>query len=324
MRRFQLCTTVIVLIVLTTAATAECGGRCRVVCECCPTCAATPTNPGKPVVTCTVSQVQPAGSNAQSSPARTSTDPAKVSEGATELDRILVQWENATSKIRHLHCEFSRFRYDPTFGVEKRAEGTISLDRSNKARYDARRVAIGAEDVSKKFDRIGKPYELRSDSPECWHWTGPQLYRIDDKARTYEVVDVSANGRIPFFLSEFDVWNFFWAKPFLLGMPVAELKEQFTVTLLGDKPDDEIWLTLVPRRKEIAVQYERGVVILDRHRWLAKAIKTRETTGSETVHVFKDVTVNSPGWLGREDLSEPKLEGDRKVEVRPPAGQPSK
>src|SRR5262245_47703202 len=177
MRRFQLCTTVIVLIVLTTAATAECGGRCRVVCECCPTCAATPTNPGKPVVTCTVSQVQPAGSNAQSPPARTSTDPARVSEGATELDRILAQWENATSKIRHLHCEFSRFRYDPTFEVEKRGEGSISLDRDGLARYKVGGASLPPQGPgARKANTNGVPFALQSEEAAAWIWTGPRLY----------------------------------------------------------------------------------------------------------------------------------------------------
>src|SRR5262249_36826473 len=110
----------------------------------------------------------------------------------------------------------------------------------------------------------------------------------------------------------------------LLGMPVAELKEQFAVTLLSDKPD-EVWLTLVPRNKELAIPYEKAVVILDRHTWLAKAIKTREITGTETVHVFKNMLVDTPDLVWRFNLSDPNLEGYRQVGgAAAPVEQPAK
>jgi hypothetical protein len=258
----------------------------------------------------------------QSPQEKPETDSAKPPETATELDDILAHWESATSKIRRLHCDFSRFRYDRTFEVEKRGEGWITIDREGRARIELVGSPIPQGGAGRR-NKDSVPYTLKAEEPETWHWTGPQLYRIDDKAETYEVIDVPANGRIPFFFSDIDLWQFFWAKPFLLGMPVAELKEQFTATIVGDKADDEVRLTLVPRRKEIAVWYEKAVLVLDRDKWLTKAVKLHDVTGSATVQVFKNVTVNAPPGVGPDSLSEPKLEGYKKVVSSPPARQPS-
>jgi hypothetical protein len=266
--------------------------------------------------------VQPSGAIAESPPTQPATP---VANGPTDpLDQILVDWEAATSKIRRLDCEFSRFRYDRTFEVEKRGEGRIAIDRRGLARIEL----VGAplpQGRAGQRNKGGVPFALKAEDAETWHWTGPHLYRIDDKAKTYEVVDVPANRRIRFFFSDVDVWHFFWAKPFLLGMPTAELKEQFNITLLSDKPDDEVWLKLIPRRKEGAVFYESAVLILDRSTWLSKAIKTRDVIGSETVQVFKNVAVNSSLKAFAIDLSKPNLEGCQRLGVAAPSGtQPSK
>src|SRR5258708_4630062 len=169
-------------------------------------------------------------------------------------------------------------------------------------------------EVSKRNGKRGIPYALKADHGEWWQWSGPQLFRIDDIAHTYESIDVPANGRISFFFNDVDVWHFFCAKPFLLGMPMAEFKKQFAPTILTTDAD-EVRLKLAPRRKEIAIWCESAVLILDRRTWLAKAVKTQDVTGAESVHVFKNMTVNSWAKWWNDDLSNPSLEGYRQIKA---------
>jgi hypothetical protein len=233
---------------------------------------------------------------------------------AAELDQILREWEQATRKIERLDCEFTRFRYDHTFEVEKRAEGTIALSRGGRARYQAVGVPVNLGAVARKLARNGAPYLRRPDEPCCLHWTGPQLYRIKDTEKTYEASDVPPNGKIRFLFNDIDVWDLFLAKPFLLGLPADELKEQFAVTILAAWPD-EVRLKLVPRREEVALNYESATLLLDRHTMLTKAIKMRDPIGSETVHAFKDVSINAWAKRSSDDLSKPNLNGYQQLTI---------
>src|SRR5262249_44607954 len=58
--------------------------------------------------------------------------PAELPKAAAELDQVLADWEKAASEIHRLDCEFSRFKYDKTFAVEKRGEGTIAIESAQR------------------------------------------------------------------------------------------------------------------------------------------------------------------------------------------------
>src|SRR5262249_35597567 len=90
-----------------------------------------------------------------------------------------------------------------------------------------------------------------------------------------------------------------------------ELKKQFKVTL--NKNDaDEVWLTLIPRDSRVAANVTRATLILNRHIWLAKAVKIQDPTGAELVHVFKNMRINSKDHSA-DDLSKPNLAGYREI-----------
>jgi hypothetical protein len=250
-----------------------------------------------------------AGSSAESAD-ETST-PAKVEEPAPEIDQMLAEWEKAASKIRRIDAQFTRFRYDRTFEVEKRGEGTIVIELPRRARYQLLPANIPPAAVGKRFAKGGDPFALNADGPECWHYTGTKLIKINEKERSYETIDVPANGRIQFF-QEVDVLDtFFLARPFLVGMPAEELREQFAIDILKEAPG-EIRLKLLPRQKNIAANIAQAILILDRETWLTKGMKIQDPTGAEVVHVFKNVRISgNPGTS--DDLSEPNLDGYREV-----------
>ena len=170
----------------------------------------------------------------QSPQEKPETESAKPPETATELDDILAHWESATSKIRRLHCEFSRFRYDRTFEIEKRGEGSISLDRDGLAQYKVGGAPLPPPGVgARKANANGVPFDVQSEDAAAWIWTGPRLYLTDDKEKTYQVFEVPANRRVPS-LGELDVWYMFWAKPFLLPTDKLELTRNLPRNLPND------------------------------------------------------------------------------------------
>src|SRR5262249_29446611 len=80
-------------------------------CPCAGCCRGVPTvrTPTAYALAQTTATDEPSDAASQSPPEKPETESAKPPETATELDDILAQWENTTSKIRRLNCEFSRF-----------------------------------------------------------------------------------------------------------------------------------------------------------------------------------------------------------------------
>src|SRR5258708_3950025 len=52
-----------------------------------------------------------------------------------KLEAILQGWAQASSQIHRLDCNFSRFRYDPTFQIEHRGTGSLAVDQDGRAAY---------------------------------------------------------------------------------------------------------------------------------------------------------------------------------------------
>ncbi len=88
-----------------------------------------------------------------SKPIAESEKPEEPQKPAADLDQILADWEKAASKIRRLDGDFSRFKYDRTFEVEKRAEGTFALEGDREVDTDCSRQTFRGvpprEDVPK-------------------------------------------------------------------------------------------------------------------------------------------------------------------------------
>jgi hypothetical protein len=291
------------------------------------------------------------------------------------LDDILRAWEQAAAQRGRLDCNFTRFRYDPTFEVETRGEGSLAVDRLGRGAYRIGPATIPAGAVVNKRNRAGVPYALKAETSDRWHWTGTNVIRMNETERTFEETKRRAkvqNGEfqpdspelpkdasppkapepinrpaappqpdaepkfrvtLPEFfagivlgfaivhaLSNFEpadvvIERFRLARTFLLGTPARELRERFDVTILK-QTDAEIWLKFRPRRQEDVASLQHITLILDVASYLPRAIKETDPTGTESVYVFKDVSVtdardNATIILlpGREPLDRPNLAG---------------
>ncbi|MGE5195339.1 MAG: hypothetical protein ACM3U2_22830 [Deltaproteobacteria bacterium] len=112
---------------------------------------------------------------------------ASINTGAgPSLADIIRAWERAAARRGRLDCTFTRFRYDPTFGVERRGEGSLAVDRFGRAVYRIGPAPIPRGAVARKQAPGGVPFQLQADDPERWHWTGTRVIRVDEKERTFE------------------------------------------------------------------------------------------------------------------------------------------
>lgn len=109
------------------------------------------------------------------------------------------------------------------------------------------------------------------------------------------------------------VETFWLARPFLLGMPIADLKQQFHVTLLKEKAA-EVWLQFTPIKKD-SRHFDRAILILAHDDYHPIALKQIDPTGSETVHIFTDVKINSRGGFV-DPFDRPNLKGFRQINGR--------
>jgi hypothetical protein len=323
---------VLILTFATTSAFAR-RSRCQqVVCECTPVvCSSTPICV-KPTTVCgtpqptVVALEEKAVPVTGTAPAETKSTHAKrpksppVEDVEPELNAYLAEWENASSKIRRLDCEFQRFRYDPIFEIEKRGLGTLALEQGRRAKYRVASATLIPGDVSKKKGKAGSPYKLEACTAECWHWTDWELFKFDDQEHSYDKIDIHPRGaseHLGFTLFSFseELVELLFLKPFVLGIPAEQFKGRFKVKLLKESWH-EVRLELVPRRKKEFDCYEKAVLILDRRSWLTQALKVYDPTGSETVHIFQNTRVNSAAG---DDLSTVNVEGYRPVlSIAPP------
>jgi hypothetical protein len=107
---------------------------------------------------------------------------------AHDLDVILAEWEQATAKIQRLDCTFTRFSYDPTFEIERRATGSLAVDQRGRAVYRLAPAQIKPGEKSKKRSKAGDPYTLQAAAPQRWHWTDKSVFRVDETERTFDEI----------------------------------------------------------------------------------------------------------------------------------------
>jgi hypothetical protein len=297
------------------------------------------------------------------------------------VDEVLSEWERAAARRGRLDCDFTRFRYDSTVGIEFRGQGSLAVDRRGRAVYRIEPAEIPAGAAGAKRGPGGIPYELKAENPDRWHWTGTSVIRVNDAARTFEewrLPGRSADGeylpdppalpedapppkvrrpvrnplappkqslrpvdrstlseqfsgllagimlgqalsKVNFAALVEQLERFELAQPFLLGMPVKELRQRFDVRLVKTT-DDEVWLDFDPKRVEDLASLRDAVLILDLAGYSPKALKTIDAAGVQTVHVFKNVSVfriregmNVVLPAGTERLDGPNLAGYSKA-----------
>ena len=96
-----------------------------------------------------------------------------------------------------------------------------------------------------------------------------------------------------------------FTRPYLLGMSIDELKDQFRIKLLKESPA-EVWLEFKSIGED--PRFERAVLILDLASWRPRALQLFDATDTETVYVFHKMQINRK-FKGKGPFQIPKLKG---------------
>lgn len=232
--------------------------------------------------------------------------PMVVEKPDPALEQVLKDWELNTARFKKITGRFRVFKYDPTFQVEKRAEGKFAHEAPDKGSYERLGVEIAKGQPAGK-----KNFALQSDTPERWVCTGKEIIKIDDKEKTYERFPIPPASQGENIIEG--------PLPFLFGMKAERAKARYKLTLVK-KSETEIWLQAIPRKSADSENWVKAVVIIDAEKYIPTAVKTFDPTGAETVHLFdKDsIAINpkQPGWFGwgKEDPFAPKLRGYKQIQ----------
>ncbi|MBI3864202.1 MAG: hypothetical protein HY290_20145 [Planctomycetia bacterium] len=214
----------------------------------------------------------------------------RVEKISPELEAVLKEWERQTSQFKKLAGSFSVFQYDPTFEIERRGEGTFVHEAPDKGNYERKGAVIAKGEKSKKKGKDGERYTLQALDPERWVCNGKEIIRIDEKEKSYEKIPIPPEAQGQKIIEG--------PLPFLFGMKAEDAKKRYKMKLLK-REETQIWLEVIPVRRSDASNWDKAIVIIDARKFVPNAVQLFDPTGSETVHVFKDVEINPKReWWG--------------------------
>lgn len=208
--------------------------------------------------------------------------PATEQPAATPLSprlhQILITWAQKTSTIERLQGKHTRVIYDEIYKVEKRSRGLFYYEAPDKGRIDV--SAISIPEGTK-----GRPqFTVQSDLPERWICDGSKIIKIDEPRRVASLLSIPAENR--------GVNMMDGPLPFLFGMPADKAEKRYRFSLIKESVD-EVWLGVLPRQRNDAVNWRIAKVILMKQTFLPRAVQLTDPTGNRTtVYQFADIEVN--------------------------------
>ena len=211
--------------------------------------------------------------------------PAARQQVDPQLWQILQDWEKKTQNYKKLSGGHRRFVYDSVFEVEKRSDGDFYYEAPDKGRIDIKKVEIPAGAKSQKLNPQGKPYSLQSDIPEKWICDGKQIAQANDERKEFMIHSIPPQDQ------GINIMD--GPLPFLFGLPAQKALQRYDFTVLRQTDDRNVWLKVLPRRKQDAANWREAEVILDRSTYLPFAVKLINPAGTtETVYSFRDLKIN--------------------------------
>jgi TIGR03009 family protein len=204
-----------------------------------------------------------------------------------KLERILIDWEAHSSKIKSLHGKHTRKEFIKTFAVEKVSEGEFFLETPDKGRID-----MIAKPVAKGAVASRKDYALEKGSSERWICTGEEILSFNEDDKTYirEVLPVAMRGK-----------NIVHSPlPFLFGMKADEAKQRFNLKIVSfSKDNTTVQIQAIPRMDSDRQNYSEAGIVLDLKRFVPNAVRLFDPNGIETVYIFNSVEINDGGFLAK-------------------------
>ncbi|MSR57995.1 MAG: hypothetical protein EXS05_10005 [Planctomycetaceae bacterium] len=255
---------------------------------------------------------------------RPEAEPMRVEKISPELEQILKDWEEYSSRVKKLTGTFKRAKIDRTFGVELWADGKFAYQAPDKGAYAFAGTKLRKDDASEIENADGSLFELKSDETENWVCTGAEVLKIYDAVKQYERVAIPPESQGDNIIEG--------PLPFLFGMKAEQAKRRYIFKL--NKPHsnykDAINLSVLPREKRDSDHWVKARVILSRQNYLPIVVKLTEPgENTETVHIFTDLQVNGKKgiaeFFGKREPFNPDLSRHKLVlnqKDGPPASQP--
>ncbi len=243
--------------------------------------------------------------------------PFRIPKLSPEMEDILVEWEEKSSKIQRLEGSFTRRTYDGVFQVEKLSEGRYCFAFPDLGSFEQHGASI------KKGEK-GRRYTLTPGADERWVCDGARIVKIEEKEKQYQEIPIPPEDRGQ------NIRNS--PLPFLFGMKASEAKRRYAFELNEKKTNQQIiWLTVHPLLQQDLANYKKAEVVLNRENCLPIGVRLYDTTGNQEDEYFfnqSEMTVNGRTWArfftGRDPLK-PDLRSYKKIiqneNAAGPAGQ---
>ena len=253
-------------------------------------------------------------------PAWLATSSGDAKEPEPTVDAVLAKWEEASQKCQTLDAKLTVFRYDTVFGGREPTitQGRFYYEAPDRGRYEIRKTARGASNDWRNIS-------------EAVVWTGKETLWIEgdrrrcQKCPTEKLRSLSAppEGKKEGWLAGiFSAFGRQLARrlqgprqfhPLLIGIPAAEVRERFDVTL--EKSGEEILLKAVPKRQADQAGFREIDVILDAKTYMTMATQEVLPNGRDRmVFQVSELKVNQRP-SDRDQLLAPDLSGLRVIDA---------
>jgi TIGR03009 family protein len=234
----------------------------------------------------------------QDKPNRPSPQVLRIPAITPEVEKILQDWERVTSQFKKLVGEFDVMKFDVTFETEKTGKGKFAYEAPDKGNYERRGVEIKKGEKSLKLNKDGEPYTLQSLAPERWICNGKEIIKIDEYEKTYVKLPIPPEDQGQNIMDS--------PLPFLFGMKAEQAKLRYNIKLLKQN-EKQIKLEVTPLRRSDAENWDRAIIVIDAKRFVPEGVRLFDPTGTETIHVFRNVEVNPKNNWFKEDPFKPNL-----------------
>jgi TIGR03009 family protein len=241
-----------------------------------------------------------------------------------ELMGVLQAWEDRSNKITTLSCTFTRWDYNPVFGMKdpaknpqdptaiipKESRGVLKYARPDKGLYRIEEVieCVGMENGQPKFEHRKEGGEhWVCDGVAIWEYNYQKEQLIERRLPPQMQGKAIADGPLPF----------------LFGADADKLMHRYFLRLVTPANiRNQIWLEAYPKYAMDAANFSRATLILDKEKMLPFAIEVNLPNGKERhVHQFSNNLVNDVFRIFKGDFAKPALpRGWEKVEE--PASPP--
>lgn len=231
-----------------------------------------------------------AGQNRQSTP-RKAGPPNGFTLSAAEqaqVDKMLDFWEQKTSGIKTLECEFARWVYDPQFGPKEDAK-TFTTGEIRYAAVDRgmiREAKVYDFDEKQKKAGVKWPYKEREDAiGEHWVCDGKSVFEFSHK--TKELVEV----KLPPNMQGNAIAD--GPLPFMFGAKADKIKQRYWIREIPRTAKEQPYqLELIPKRR--GEDYSRIRVKLDPQKFLPTQMVLYELNlVGRSAYSFRKMKANS-------------------------------